>query len=146
MGTIVSFRIGQNDVESLGKYYQPIFIGDDLLRVPNHNTIVRTLIGGVPTQPFSMATLPALGTRESTLSRGTQAAFECQVRPAESRRREGYFCADDDQRGPEAGLRGDPGWWCFWRPERPGLAICFSAGSWAGSGIGGRLERSAPGR
>ncbi len=62
MGTIVSFRIGQNDVESLGKYFQPVFDGDDLLRVPNYNTIVRTLIGGVPTQPFSMATLPPLGT------------------------------------------------------------------------------------
>lgn len=62
MGTIVSFRIGQNDVESLGKYFQPIFDGDDLLRVPNYNTIVRTLIGGVPTQPFSMTTLPPLGT------------------------------------------------------------------------------------
>lgn len=68
MGTIVSFRIGQNDVESLGKYYQPIFIGDDLLRVPNHHTIVRTLIGGVPTQPFSMATLPALGTPNPRLA------------------------------------------------------------------------------
>ncbi|HVX23814.1 MAG TPA: ATP-binding protein [Candidatus Saccharimonadales bacterium] len=62
MGTIVSFRIGQNDLESLSKYFQPAFDGDDLLRVPNFNTIVRTLIGGVPTQPFSMATLPSLGT------------------------------------------------------------------------------------
>lgn len=61
MGTIVSFRIGQNDVESLTRYFQPIFDGDDLLRVPNHHTIVRTLVGGVPTQPFSMATLPPLG-------------------------------------------------------------------------------------
>jgi hypothetical protein len=61
MGTIVSFRIGQNDVESLSRYFQPIFDGDDLLRVPNYNTIVRTLIGGVPTQPFSMVTLPPLG-------------------------------------------------------------------------------------
>lgn len=62
MGTIVSFRIGQNDLESISKYFQPTFDGDDLLRVPNHNTIVRTLIGGVPTQPFSMVTLPPLGT------------------------------------------------------------------------------------
>lgn len=62
MGTIIAFRIGQNDVESLGKYFQPTFDSDDLLRVPNHNTIVRTLIGGVPTQPFSMSTLPPLGT------------------------------------------------------------------------------------
>lgn len=61
IGTIVSFRIGQNDVESLSRYFQPHFTGDDLLRVPNHNTITRTLIGGVPTQPFSMATLPPLG-------------------------------------------------------------------------------------
>jgi hypothetical protein len=62
MGTIVAFRIGQNDVESLGKYFQPTFDSDDLLRVPNYNTIVRTLVGGVPTQPFSMVTLPSLGT------------------------------------------------------------------------------------
>ena len=68
IGTIVSFRIGQNDVESLGRYFQPIFDGDDLLRVPNHNTIVRTLIGGVPTQPFSMATLPPLGTPNQRLA------------------------------------------------------------------------------
>lgn len=61
MGTIVSFRVGQNDVESLSRYFQPLFEGDDLLRVPNYNTIVRTLIGGVPTQPFSMATIPPLG-------------------------------------------------------------------------------------
>jgi hypothetical protein len=61
MGTIVSFRIGQNDVESLGKYFQPVFESDDLLRVPNYNTIIRTLVSGVPTHPFSMATLPPLG-------------------------------------------------------------------------------------
>lgn len=68
MGTIVSFRIGQNDVESLSQYFQPTFTGDDLLRIPNYNTIVRTLIGGVPTQPFSMATLPALGSPNTKLA------------------------------------------------------------------------------
>ncbi|HSW37344.1 MAG TPA: DUF87 domain-containing protein [Candidatus Saccharimonadales bacterium] len=68
MGTIVSFRVGQNDVEALAKYFQPIFDADDLLRVPNYNTITRTLIGGVPTQPFSMATLPPLGTPNTRLS------------------------------------------------------------------------------
>lgn len=62
MGTIVAFRIGQNDVDSITKYFQPLFDGDDLLRVPNYNAVVRTLIGGVPTQPFSMTGLPPLGT------------------------------------------------------------------------------------
>ena len=33
-----------------------------MARVPNYNAIVRTLINGVPTQPFSMAALPPLGT------------------------------------------------------------------------------------
>ncbi len=61
IGTVVSFRVGQNDVDSLSRYFQPLFDGDDLLRVPNFNSIVRTLVGGVPTQPFSMATLPPLG-------------------------------------------------------------------------------------
>ncbi len=68
MGTIIAFRVGQNDVEALTRYFQPIFDQDDLLRVPNYNTIVRTLIGGVPTQPFSMATLPSLGTPNPRLS------------------------------------------------------------------------------
>lgn len=68
MGTIIAFRVGQNDVDALTRYFQPIFDGDDLLRVPNYNTIVRTLIGGVPTQPFSMATLPSLGTANPRLA------------------------------------------------------------------------------
>lgn len=62
VGTIVSFRVGQDeDAEALAKRYRPAFDSSDLLRVPNYNTVVRTLIGGVPTQPFSMATLPSLG-------------------------------------------------------------------------------------
>lgn len=67
MGTIVSFRIGQNDVEAMSRYFQPLFDGDDLLRIPNFNSVVRTLVGGVPTQPFSMSTLPPLGTPNAKL-------------------------------------------------------------------------------
>ncbi len=68
IGTIVSFRIGQNDVDSLSRYFQPVFEGDDLLRVPNYNAVVRTLVNGVPTQPFSMATLPPLGNPNPVLA------------------------------------------------------------------------------
>ncbi|HSX06096.1 MAG TPA: ATP-binding protein [Candidatus Saccharimonadia bacterium] len=68
IGTIVSFRIGQNDVDSLSRYFQPVFDGDDLLRVPNYNAVVRTLVNGVPTQPFSMATLPPLGNPNPVLA------------------------------------------------------------------------------
>lgn len=61
MGTVVCFRVGQNDAEPLVQYFQPIFDKSDLLRIPNYNAVMRTLVGGVPTQPFSMATLPPLG-------------------------------------------------------------------------------------
>lgn len=61
MGTLVAFRVGQNDTDALTQYFQPMFDSSDLLRVPNRNMIVRTMINGVPTQPFSMAALPILG-------------------------------------------------------------------------------------
>ncbi len=68
MGTIISFRVGQNDVEALTRYFQPLFDGEDLLRIPNYNTVVRTLVHGVPTQPFSMSTLPPLGNPNDQLA------------------------------------------------------------------------------
>lgn len=68
IGTVVSYRIGQNDVESLSRYFQPQFDGDDLLRIPNYNTVVRTMVHGVPTQPFSMAALPPLGNPNNELA------------------------------------------------------------------------------
>jgi hypothetical protein len=68
MGTIVAFRIGQVDVEALSRYFQPFFDGSDLVRVPNYNTVIRTLVGGVPTQPFSMAILPPLGQPNDNLA------------------------------------------------------------------------------
>lgn len=82
MGTIVSFRVGQNDVETLTRYFQPVFGSDDLLRVPNYSTIVRTLAKGVPTQPFSMTALPPLGTPNEQLGKALkQLSFVKHGRP-----------------------------------------------------------------
>jgi hypothetical protein len=68
-GTIVSFRIGEDDdAEALAKRLRPAFSASDLLRMPNYNTGVRMLINGVPTQPFSMATLPPLGNPNQQLA------------------------------------------------------------------------------
>ena len=67
IGTVISFRVGTNDAEFLAKYFAPVFDSSDLQRVPNHNAIVRMLIGGVPSQPFSMAGLPPLGNENKQL-------------------------------------------------------------------------------
>ncbi len=67
VGSIVSFRVGTNDAEFLSKQFAPVFDMDDLQRLPNYNTVVRMLIGGVPAQPFSMAIMPPLGTPNKQL-------------------------------------------------------------------------------
>ncbi len=68
VGSIVAFRVGADaDADALSKKFHPIFDREDVLRLPNYNTITQILIGGVPTQPFSMATLPPLGTPNSKL-------------------------------------------------------------------------------
>lgn len=68
VGTTVAFRIGDRDAESLQRYFRPAFDDTDLIRMPNYNAAVRTMIGGVPSQPFSMATLPPLGTPNMKLA------------------------------------------------------------------------------
>lgn len=67
IGTIIAFRVGTNDAEFLSKYFAPVFDTSDLQRVPNYNAIVRMLIGGVPSQSFSMASLPPLGKENTQL-------------------------------------------------------------------------------
>lgn len=70
VGSIVSFRVGADaDADALSKKFQPVFDRDDVLRLPNYNTITQMLIGGIPTQPFSMATMPLLGTPNLELSK-----------------------------------------------------------------------------
>ncbi len=68
VGSIVSFRVGSDaDADSLSKKFQPVFDRDDILRLPNYNTVTQMLIGGIPTQPFSMMTIPLLGTPNEQL-------------------------------------------------------------------------------
>ena len=69
VGSIVSFRVGADaDADALSKKFQPVFDREDVLRLPNYNTITQILIGGVPTHPFSMATIPPLGKPNPQLS------------------------------------------------------------------------------
>jgi len=68
VGSIASFRVGADaDADALSKKFSPVFDREDVLRMPNYNTVTQMLIGGVPTQPFSMATMPPLGTPNQQL-------------------------------------------------------------------------------
>lgn len=61
VGTIISLRSGAADSDFLVKQFSPVFDTQDLVKLPNYNSIVRLMVGGVPTQPFSMVTIPPLG-------------------------------------------------------------------------------------
>ncbi len=68
IGTVVALRVGIADAEFLAKQFAPAFDVDDLQRIPNGNAAVRTMIHGVPTQPFSMAGLPPLNVENKELA------------------------------------------------------------------------------
>lgn len=54
VGTIASFRIGVNDANYMQHEFQPTFSESDLINIEKYHAYMRTLIGGEPTQPFSL--------------------------------------------------------------------------------------------
>jgi hypothetical protein len=60
VGSIVSFRVGTEDAQFLEQQFAPVFSAKDIMNVPNYNAFLRILVNGVPTKPFSMATMPPI--------------------------------------------------------------------------------------
>ena len=149
MGSVVSFRVGQNDVDSLSRYFQPQFDSDDLLRVPNYNTIVRTLIKGVPTQPFSMATLPPLGSPSAKLAAALkQLSAAKHGRPKAQVDKEIFARMKTHAPPAPAFGQGRPGGSPFGgaRPAGPAAAPAFGASGPTAAATPGSQARPAPPR
>lgn len=68
VGSIISLRTGASDADFLVKQFSPVFDTEDLVKIPNYNATVRLMISGVPSQPFSMATIPPLGHKNPSLA------------------------------------------------------------------------------
>jgi hypothetical protein len=60
VGSIASFRVGSDDAQFLEQQFKPVFEAKDLMNVPNYNAFIRMLSNGIPTKPFSLATLPPI--------------------------------------------------------------------------------------
>ena len=56
VGSMVAFRIGSEDAEFLATYFQPVFIAEDLMNIPNYNACVKILIDGQTSRPFNITT------------------------------------------------------------------------------------------
>ncbi len=57
VGTMVIFRIGAADAEFLETEFEPTFVPTDLVNLPKYNIILKLMINGVASEPFSATTL-----------------------------------------------------------------------------------------
>ncbi|MBI3638433.1 type IV secretory system conjugative DNA transfer family protein [Candidatus Wolfebacteria bacterium] len=57
VGSIISFRVGAQDAESLVKQFEPIFSQNDLINIDNFNAYAKLLINGTTSKPFNIKTL-----------------------------------------------------------------------------------------
>jgi hypothetical protein len=56
VGSMVTFRVGQEDAEFFAKQFAPTITAPDFVNIENYNAYVRMLAGGVPQKPFNMKT------------------------------------------------------------------------------------------
>jgi type IV secretory pathway TraG/TraD family ATPase VirD4 len=58
VGTLISFRVGNEDAKQLAEEFTPDFNKTDLVNLSNHNICLKLLIDGVTSKAFSADTLP----------------------------------------------------------------------------------------
>ncbi len=58
VGTMVCFRVGAADAEFLETEFDPTFTPNDIVNLPKYNIILRLMINGVASDPFSAVTMP----------------------------------------------------------------------------------------
>ena len=66
VGTLISFRVGGADAETLVKEFGPRFIEEDLVNLPKFQYYIKLMIDGVVSEPFSAIGLAPLMEEERT--------------------------------------------------------------------------------
>ncbi|MEN9582297.1 MAG: hypothetical protein RL641_251 [Candidatus Parcubacteria bacterium] len=56
VGTIIAFRVGQQDAEILAKEFSPVFSESDFIHLPRYSMYVKLMIDGATSKPFSATT------------------------------------------------------------------------------------------
>jgi len=60
VGTMIVFRVGAPDAEFLEKEFEPDFLMNDFVNLPNYHVYVKLMIDGVSSKSFSAKTLPPI--------------------------------------------------------------------------------------
>ncbi|MCH7664264.1 MAG: type IV secretory system conjugative DNA transfer family protein [Chloroflexi bacterium] len=85
VGTMISFRIGSEDTETMERQFAPVFNAYDLINVDKYHAFMRTLVANAATRPFNIETAsPKAGARENfqrikELSRMTHGRAKSEV-------------------------------------------------------------------
>ncbi len=58
VGSLISFQVGSDDAEELSEQFEEMVTPKDILSLPKYHNYTRLMIDGVPSKPFSVATLP----------------------------------------------------------------------------------------
>lgn len=58
VGSIISFRVGPADAETIAQEFAPEFSATDLVNLPNYHVYLKLMINGRVSRPFSAVTLP----------------------------------------------------------------------------------------
>ncbi len=66
VGTMIIFRIGADDAEFLEKELSPEYFIEDMVNLPKQNIIVKLMINGVTSKPFSAETLSPVKLQEKS--------------------------------------------------------------------------------
>lgn len=68
VGTMIVFRVGAADAEFLESEFEPEFVIQDIVNLPNYNAYIKLMVDGVTTRPFSATTIPPLKVDSSAVS------------------------------------------------------------------------------
>src|SRR6267143_285585 len=58
VGTLIAFRVGPEDGETLAREFSPVFNESDFMNLPNYQVYLKLMIDGATSNPFSATTLP----------------------------------------------------------------------------------------
>lgn len=84
VGTIVSFRVGGADSEVLAKEFAPVFLEEDIVNLAKFNIILKLMIDGVASQPFSAFSLGPLADRTGSSEKVIRVSRERYAKTRES--------------------------------------------------------------
>ncbi len=57
VGSMITFRVGANDAESLAKEFYPVFTENDFVHLPRYSMYLKLMIDGSTSQPFSATSI-----------------------------------------------------------------------------------------